>query len=50
MCGTGALFPAAMPDPLDTSTGCESQLVPPLATLLKKMSPPPASFTPVQAT
>ena len=49
MCGTGALLPAAIPDPLDTFTG-ESQFVPPLATLLKKISPPAAAFTPAQAT
>src|ERR1700683_2303888 len=48
-CGTGALFPAAIPNVFETFTGDE-KLPPPLARPLKKMSPPPVAFTPAQAT
>src|SRR5438270_3600846 len=49
MCGTGAPLPEAIPCPFETFTGAENVL-PLLARLLKKMSPPPLLLTPAHAT
>src|SRR5580700_6192816 len=47
--GTGALLPEAIPFVFDTFTGAVNAL-PPVARLLKKMSPPPPLFVPAHAT